>query len=324
MEHKDININYFSNNRLQFFDLIFYFINKIKPENKSRININILTTNTNANFFIEKGQSLELNSFKIIPFNDGFNYTEKLQFAINEPYRYSIKLDEDCIINNHIWDYIIENTDVLENDDNLLLSPLLSTTIPSCDEFIKGFLSEEEINHIETYFLCQSMPNGLFGVNYESLNEFTINANAWDYRKYLNGLSKLPTETKGMHPMRISYKAQKSINEFILKKYENLLIKNDYEIFEIESPYFTNNLFMIRTDIWENIIHENGGIYDEIPITRYKNINNKKYLFIKNAFGVHTMYNTIYGNKNKWNIGGENAEQEEIEFVNNLTKLIIK
>jgi hypothetical protein len=35
------------------------------------------------------------------------------------------------------------------------------------------------------------------------------------------------------------------------------------------------------------------------------------------------MYNTIYGNSNKWGIGGVDSEQKELEFVENLKKIIL-
>jgi hypothetical protein len=76
-----ISIDYFSNNRLDFFDLTFYFINKIKQENKEKIKINILSNSNNYDFFVEKIKKYDLPIF-IIKFNDGFNYTEKLKFSI--------------------------------------------------------------------------------------------------------------------------------------------------------------------------------------------------------------------------------------------------
>ena len=107
--------------------------------------------------------------FNVIAFRDGASYLEKLQHIIKFDSEYSIKIDEDCIINNHIWDYMIENVDVLDNPENLLISPILSTAQPACDEFIKGFLTKEEREIIYSHFLNQQMPNGLFGVNYETI-----------------------------------------------------------------------------------------------------------------------------------------------------------
>jgi hypothetical protein len=316
-----ININYFSNSRLEIYPLIFHFLKKIKTENKKNIKLNILTTQDKIDFF-EKYIDEDLNTV-ILTFNNGFNYTEKLKYVLELDSEYSIKLDEDCIINNHIWDYMIENCGILNDENNLLLSPLLSTTLPSCDEFINEFLSNEEGEKIKKYFLSQEMPNGLFNVDYSPLNKYTIYAKEWIPNDYYKGLSELKTNIKGMHPMRISYNAQTNINDFILDNYQKLLNKNQYSIFEINSPYFTNNLFLIKTNTWKNIFNLYGSIYDEIPISDFKNKYNKRFMFIKNGFGIHTMYNTIYGNNNKWNIGGMDSEEKELAFISNLKKIIL-
>lgn len=318
-----INIIYFSNSRLEFFELMFYFLTKIKPENKEKITLYILTTNTNINFFEIFNNQKHGITLKIVPFSDGFNYTEKLKFSINLDCEYSIKLDEDCFINNHIWDYLIENCAVLNNDENLLISPILSTSLPSCDEFIDNFLNDYDRKTIHNHLLNQKMPNGLFNVNYEPLNKFTIEANTWEPKSYYNAIANLPTEKKGIHPIRISYNAQIDLNQMILKNYKKLLTKNIYNFFEINVPYFTINMFMIKTSTWKHICDKNSLEYDEIPISNYKRSNNLKFLFIKNAYGVHTMYNTIYGNTNKWGIGGVDSIEQENNFVNNLKKLIL-
>lgn len=78
-----ITINYFSNNRLNFFDLTFFFLNNIKNENKERIKINILCNNSNYDFFEENSKKYDL-PIVVIKFNDGFNYTEKLKYSISQ------------------------------------------------------------------------------------------------------------------------------------------------------------------------------------------------------------------------------------------------
>jgi hypothetical protein len=50
----------------------------------------------------------------------------------------------------------------------------------------------------------------------------------------------------------------------------------------------------------------------------YKEKYNKKFLYIQNGFGIHTIYNTMYGNKNIWNIGMENGNTYELEFVDSI------
>jgi hypothetical protein len=311
-----LNVNFFAHKRTYIFPLIFHFMKKIKPENKEKLTLNILVDKGQCDFFNEfTDDNLKIN---IIEFNSGFNYTDKLTHVINLDAPYSFKMDEDCIINNHIWDYMIENADILDDEENLLISPLLSTSYPSCDYFIEGFLNEDQQNYIHHCFLKQAMPNGLFGVDYSPLNQFTIQAKEWDFKAYSEGLSKISHELKGMHPMRISYDAQIGINNMISQNVDGITQKNDYNIFEIDAPYFTINMFLMKTSVWKHIVESYGGIFDEVPITKYKEKNNKKFLFIENGFGIHTMYNTIYGDKNKWGIGGVDSEEQEKNFITNL------
>ncbi len=77
------------------------------------------------------------------------------------------------------------------------------------------------------------MPNGLWGVDYTPLNEFTIHANEWDYKQFYNGVNNLNTNTKGIHPLRICYESQVSINEYILNNIEKLTDKHEYSLIEI-------------------------------------------------------------------------------------------
>jgi hypothetical protein len=69
---------------------------------------------------------------------------------------------------------------------------------------------------------------------------------------------------------------------------------------------------------------DTDNAYDEIALNHYKSINNKEFLFVRNGFGIHPMFNTVYGNKNPWKIGGERGDLDELNFYNNLVKQIIK
>ena len=317
-----INICYLSHDRINFHDLTFYFLNKIKPENKLKIHLSILSTHEfNWDLTRLEGISVSINRF-----NSNQNYLDKIRHSINSIAEYSIKLDEDCFINNHVWDYIIENINVLDDINNLLLSPIMSNNIPSCDLFINDFIKDQNIkNEIYNYFLARDMPIGLWGVDYSPLNKFTLQANKWEYDLFYKGVSELPTRIKGIHPLRITYEAQVLINDYIINNVDQFIDNNDYEIFEVFAPYFTNSLFAIKTSEWRNILNNKDvDSYDEIALNTYKKENNKKFLFIKNGFGLHPMYNTVFGNKNPWGIGVENGEQLELNFYNNLKKQIIK
>ena len=58
--------------------------------------------------------------------------------------KYAVKLDEDCFIPNHVWDYIIENIDVLDDEDNFVLTPMLSNGIPHTDRFVESFIKDAD------------------------------------------------------------------------------------------------------------------------------------------------------------------------------------
>lgn len=198
----------------------------------------------------------------------------------------------------------------------------MSNNIPSCDQFIEDFILDESIkNKIYDLFIKRVMPNGLWGVDYSPLNKCTIEAKNWNYLDFYQEVNKLNTVTKGIHPLRICYESQLLINEYIINNLSRFSKINNYELIELKAPYFTNSLFAIKTKEWKNIL-ENKYVdsYDEIALNAYKKDNNKKFLFIKNGFGIHPMYNTVFGNKNPWNIGVENGEQLEQEFYNNLEK----
>jgi hypothetical protein len=320
---KLITINYLSHNRLNFSTLTFHFLSKIKKENKDKLFLNILATHDTN--WAEICEPLEID-YAIHINNSNHNYLPKIGIAISSETEYSVKLDEDCFMNNYVWDYIIENIDVLQNPRILTLSPIMSNNIPSCDYFINDFIKDNQIkDSVYNCFLRRDMPNGLWGVDYTPLNEFTIEAKTWDTQKFYHGVSELPTITKGIHPLRISYEAQMIINDYIVNNIDSFINKNEYEIMEIKAPYFTNSLFFIRTEEWKTILRQSTvDAYDEIALNHYKSINNKEFLFVRNGFGIHPMFNTVYGNKNPWKIGGERGDLDELNFYNNLVKQIIK
>lgn len=251
-----ITINYLSHTRPEYSDLTFHYLSKIKNENKAKIKLNILASVNND--WIRRCSKLNGIECNIHIINGGGNnYIQKLKIALSTDTEYSIKLDEDCFINNYIWDYIIENVNVLDNDDNLLISPIMSNNIPSCDLFINnGIKDKATIDKIHAEFLKRKMPDGLWGVNYESLDEFTIKAKKWDYKSFYNAVDKLSTQTKGIHPVRICGEAQIMVNEYILDNIDILNDKKEYSFIEFDSPYFTNSLFVMKTKIWLDIVNK--------------------------------------------------------------------
>ena len=79
-----LNINYFPHIRPQYHKLIFYFMEKIKPENKEKIRLNILTSGNMGGFQPPKGiDTREVRFKKVEP-----NYNEKVVWATNQDVPY--------------------------------------------------------------------------------------------------------------------------------------------------------------------------------------------------------------------------------------------
>ena len=130
-----ITIDYLPHARpIEYWKLTSHFLNNIKPENKKKIKVNILATNdTNWADYLDPEIACQVIIF---PYNG--NYLAKAKMASNDPNPYSIKLDEDCFMSSHVWDYFIENIHILDDPETLIFSPLVSTNIPLVDQFIEA------------------------------------------------------------------------------------------------------------------------------------------------------------------------------------------
>lgn len=300
-----ISINYFAHDRpIHYWQVTSYYFNKIKENNKKKIKINILSTNNN-----NLGKYIDGIELEEVNYPNKNNYLDKVNYSLNTNSKYSIKIDEDCFINNHIWDYIIENIEFLSNDDNYLISPLLSNNVPLTDFFIDSFVENPEQYY--NYFENQRMPNGLWGVDYSS-----IQYEKWDCENFYEQVSKINSPLKGIHPIRICSDAQISLNQYILNNFDRINQKYEYEIQEFNRPYFTINTFAIKTDDWKRALElQSYDNFDEVQINNYGKQFNKKFFYVKNSFSIHPLYNTMYGNKNIWNIGIENGQKYEYNFV---------
>jgi hypothetical protein len=312
-----ITINYLAHDRSNnFWNVTKHFLNLIKEENKSKIRVNILSTHT-VDF--ERLNGIETN---VVLFNCEYNYMSKVNYAVSQDTKYSVKLDEDCFVGNHLWDYMIENVDILESDDNLVLAPLVSNNIPLVDEFIESFVTDQSVkDQIYSKFLKREMPNGLWGVDYSPLNAYTIQASSWDSNAFYEGVSKINHYYKGIHPIRICAESQIILNDYIMDNFHKITDRQNYSIEEFTCQYHTPGVIMIKTEDWKKIaMSPSPDAFDEVPYNNFKNTYNKKTFYIKNGFSIHLTYNTIHNvNYNPWGIGMENG----INYENNLIKKIL-
>lgn len=296
-----ICIGYLTDNRRTYtFDKFIHFLNKIK--NKEKIHLLILINNITPDFFenIIKTNLIGVR-YTICSFQNENNYINKIKtfidFTKNNNMEYCMKFDNDLIINNHVIDYMIENVTLLENKENLFITPVLSSGIPTTDYFIEDFFNETEKKHIHDLFLKTTMPANLWGFNYEPLNEYTRNSTEWKPANFINKLNELNYFYKGIHPIRINKEAIDYMNTVILKYKNKIYEKQDYKI-EINEKfsYLCNSLFIISADNYDKLVH-NPALYvdpfDEVPVNKFREMQHLNGIFIRNSFSIHPIYNTI-------------------------------
>ena len=296
---KPVTVNYLVNDRPQYFKTIFGQLIKIKEENKDKISVNILASrDSESDIDTSLLTNNGIEARYIYQPHLGRHYMGKVEKALELSGEYSISYDEDVFLNHHIWDYMIENRKVLDDDRNLFLSPLLSTGIPTIDWFIEQFFDNDEKEILfekfkNTYIMESNCTPPGCGV----LNKCTIDSDKWDYENFYEEVKKMHTYYKGIHPVRVSDEIQSLLVDLVLKNKDKLLNKQDFELFyNNDRPYFCNNVYMIKTENWKKIAYDRSLFvdkFDEVPLTKFRLLNNLNMVFIKNAFGIHPAFNWI-------------------------------
>lgn len=221
----------------------------------------------------------------------GTNYMNKIKYLINSEYRYSCSMDDDILISSHLWDYIIENLEILDDEKNLFIAPLISNGIPSVDLFIDDFCTPDERELLHSIFMKTKIEN-LWGANYEVLNR---ERSTWGMDFY-DDVRKIDHYYKGIHPVRVSVDAHNKLAEYICKDPKRLLDKQEYSLDVRKFPYFCNSFYFIKTETWKKIIEDNSLFrdpYDEVPLNLYMGKNDLNMVFVRNGFCLHMAYNTI-------------------------------
>jgi hypothetical protein len=198
------------------------------------------------------------------------------------------------MINEYLWDYMIDNVNILDDDKNVFFAPLISNGIPSVELFIRDFCSKEEQEELYNIFENTPIPN-LWGANYSHLNHPKLKEK-WDEELFYDLVKQINHYYKGIHPVRISFKAQMRLAEIIVNNLEKFFSKQDYSLEILKRPYFCNSIYFIKTQVWKNIVNDNSLMcdgFDEVPLNQYKDRHDLNMVFVKNGYCVHMAYNTI-------------------------------
>jgi hypothetical protein len=190
---------------------------------------------------------------------------------------------------------MLNNLDTLNDKNNLFLSPILSTGIPTVDTFAEQFLSQEERETLYSIFLKTALPS-IWGANYEPLIEHTFHAKEWNSDNFYSEVSKIDHHYKGVHPVRFSSAAQMFLLNCVSNNLDKILNETNFSLYTDQKPYFCNSVFAIKKDVWAKILNDTSLFkdgFDEVPLNLYRQNNKLNMVFINNGFSVHPSYNTI-------------------------------
>ncbi len=293
----DINIVHLTQRRKHFADLAHQMLSLCKFKNFDITICGCSGVDESETYELyEKLSYLGLTTNVLIT-NAEHNYTLKLKAISEMNYKYTIKMDEDIFLGPQAWDYFFNNINVLEDDDNILLTPSLSTGIPTTDNFIKYNFNDAEKETVYNLFNKSHIPD-LWGVNYKPIRNY-LSENKYSSEEYYNIVKDITHYYKGIHPVRVNVNSVKYINDKVLEKSDMFLENREFFIETLKPPYLCNSFFAIKTETYKNILNdkslypEKDG-FDEVPINRYRDRTGKKFLTIPNAFGIHILYNTLH------------------------------
>lgn len=288
-----INILAHNSERGEYTKKSIEFLSKIKEENKSKIKFIISFSRSYNPGYLEQFKNI-LNStgIEFLFLESNGPYMEKIYHFIESECKYSCSMDEDIMINTFLWDYLIENIEILDDEKNLFLTPLISNGVPSTDMFIEDFCNSEEKEELEKIFCEDEIPN-MWGVDYTSLN---YEKDKWDSKIFFERIMEINHPYKGIHPMRMSSRAQSKLAEIICNNTDKFLNQKEFSIEKTKFPYFCNSFFFIKTEIWKKIVLDNSlyiDPFDEVPLNLYRQLKDLNMVFVRKGFCVHMAYNTI-------------------------------
>jgi len=287
-----ININYLAGRRPHYGPITFKYIKMIREDLKDKIHMTIITPN--IPYWSSHAEDLRSNGITctLVDTGRGEDYQAKIHYAVACDFEYSVKLDEDAFINNYVWDYMIENISVLDDHHNLVLTPLISTGIPTNDRFVEYFFDDKYKEELFNVYKNFDLPD-VWGYRYSELNPLLRN---WDSKTFYDAVCNIGTHYKGIHPMRMSKEAQMVMMRFCVANVDKFKEQGDYSLITLDAPYLCNNLFAIKTSTWRTLILDRSlyvDSFDEVPLNKFRERHDLKFLYIDKSFGIHTAYNTV-------------------------------
>ncbi len=286
-----------------------HFINLISSSKYSTDWILLVLTDSDDTDFYESILSKSEIKYKVVQVDSKNNYMNKVSFATNFAQSmnipYMMKCDNDIFITSTTLDGLIDNLPILDSNNHLTLSPILTTGIPTVEYFASRFLPCQLKEQLERLYLETEFYDRDYSF-YATLNKYTLESSSWNSSAFFKGVNSLVLPTKGIHPIRFNTKGIKLINSYILENKSKFLeARSSGLILTDDSPYLCNSVYCIKTNTYSTIIndkrlflfvdHKNKFFYidgyDELALNAYAKKNSCNHVFLDGCFGIHMYYN---------------------------------
>ena len=301
-----LQINLFCS-KITRFNLTLRMVQEIeKITNKSNIKLCIYGEQSNIDLWHNYFKSNRPNfKLELIKFQDA-DYTAKVNHAHTSSYPYSCKMDDDILMSSHVWDFILDNIDKID-DKHPIIAPIFTNGIPSADMFVNDFLSEEDVKDVHNIFLNESINENEWGLDYTSINRNISQMTKWCSREYWDMVADVDTKwdkrnlpwyyymVRGVHPARYSHYYNMFIAKKIIENKDKFFNKQDYYFDTFKAPYFCNNLFISKTDFWRESFKLFKDGWDEGQLTLKMSLEQSTPLYIRNGFAIHMAYGMTRG-----------------------------
>ena len=225
----------------------------------------------------------------------GPDYMDKIhsfiEYANLHEYTYCFKMDNDIILPTHMIDYIYENIHILDDDNNGILLPLLSNSIPSIQYVIEDFFNSSEKSIIYDLFSKYKYTN-----EWAILNDKLIGD--WSFDKYYSVIENIKEphggNYKAIHPIRFDTDSADYLNSIFIDNKKWFFEDRGCKLYNAtDRPYFMPQTFLIKTSYYHNILDKSLAYdgYDEVTINNLIRRDKKEIFFIRNALGIHIAHN---------------------------------
>lgn len=210
-----------------------------------------------------------------------------------------IKCDEDMVLSPTAWRVLIHDSDqLLSQPGTLLVTPALSSGIPSWLDFAKSLLDERDFKELLHRLGEFPLPQKIWSIDYGDVSR-AQSKSMWDEDAHLSAMKNLHSEFRGYHPIRFDSATCVWLVERSLMKLSDFLspVDADSVVFRRSNDYICNGVFAIRPHLYGQILDNNFLFldpFDEVPLNILLRSGVWEFVIACNALGLHFLYNAAY------------------------------